>query len=196
MLTTLTDIKAALKVTGTDDDALLERVMNGADGYVEAHTGRDFAGGTFTELHPGGRAALFLTNFPVTAVTSLKVDPVRAFGSGTERAADAFVLHAARGVIESLAGPFVPGRGSAPGTVRVVYATATGAVPRAVTEACAQLVAHWYRQVKTFNDQQYRMLLEHGDGTNARAWPWSLASGLKVPPAVAQLLAPFRVPPV
>ncbi len=196
MLTTLTDIKAALAVSGTGDDGLLERMLNGADGYIEAVTGRDFAGGTFTELHAGNRAAVFLANFPVTSVTSLKVDPGRAFGAETERAADTFVLHAARGVIESLTGPFVVGGGRAPATVRVVYATATGAVPHAVKEACSQLVAHWYRQVKTFNDQQYRMLVEHGDGTNSRAWPWSLASGLRVPPAVAQLLAPFRVPPV
>lgn len=196
MLTTVTDIKTALAIAGTGDDALLERILNGADGFIEAHTGRNFAGGTFTELHPGGRASVFLSNFPVSAITSLKVDPARAFGSGTERAADTFVLHAARGVIESLTGPFVPGGGRAPSTVRVVYTTATNAVPYAVQEACAQLVSQWYRQVKTFDDQQYRMLLEQGDGTNSKAWPWSLVSGLKIPPAVAQLLAPFRVPPV
>jgi uncharacterized phiE125 gp8 family phage protein len=196
MLTTLADIKSALAVAGTGDDTLLERMLNGADGYIEAVTGRDFAGGTFTELHAGHRAAVFLSNFPVSAITSLKVDPGRAFGSDTERAADTFVLHAARGVIESLTGPFVVGGGRAPSTVRVVYTTATSAVPHAVKEACAQLVSHWYRQVKTFNDQQYRMLVEHGDGTNSKAWPWSLASGLKVPAAVMQLLAPFRVPPV
>jgi len=193
MLTTVTDIKSALAIAGTGDDALLERILNGADGYIEAVTGRDFAGGTFTELHAGNRAALFLANFPVSAVTSLKVDPARAFGAETERAADTFVLHAARGVIESLTGPFVPG-GRAPSTVRVVYTTATGAVPHAVQQACAQLVAHWYRQVKTYDDQQYQMLMARG--SDAKEWPWSLVSGLKVPPAVAQLLAPFRVPPV
>lgn len=198
MLTTLADIKTALMVSGTTDDALLDRLLAGADAYIAAHTGREFAGGTFTELHPGARDVLFLANFPVTGVTSLRADPARAFGAETERPADSFVLHAARGVIESLTGPFVTPRAfgdEVPSAVRVVYATAAS-VPPAVKEACAQLVAHWYRQAKTFTEQQYQMLLERVSGTDQKAWPWGLVNGLRLPPAVPQLLAPFRVPPL
>src|SRR5262249_36330067 len=102
MLDTLANVKTALMVVGAGDDTLLSRLMDGADAYVAQITGRDFAGGTFTETHPAGRDVLFLRNFPVTGVTSVKVDPARQFGSDTVRAADTYVLHADRGLIESL----------------------------------------------------------------------------------------------
>jgi hypothetical protein len=83
-----------------------------------------------------------------------------------------------------------------PGCVQVVYTTATGAVPAAVKEAFSQLVGHWYRQAKTFADQDFQMLLERASATDSKVWSWSLATGLKVPPLVLELLAPYRVPAV
>lgn len=198
MIGTLSDVKSSMLISGSGDDALLTRLMGAADGYITEITGRDFEGGTFTEAHSAGRATLFLRNFPVTSVTSVKVDAARLFGADTVRAADTYVLHADRGVIESLSGPFLPprGRDDRPAAVQVVYATATGAVPAAVAEAFGQLVGHWYRQAKTFTDQEYQMLLERSDGTDAKAWSWSVASGLKLPPGVRELLEPYRVPAV
>ena len=40
------------------------------------------------------------------------------------------------------------------------------------------------------------MLLERTNGTTVKVWSWSLASGLKLPPGVLELLAPYRVPVV
>ena len=198
MIDTLTNVKAALAVTVGTDDALLARLMGGADGFIAAHTGRDFAGGTFTELHPAGAEALFLRNFPVTGVASVKVDAARLFGAETVRATDTYVLLPDRGVIRSLTGPFLPRRGpdDRPGCAQVVYSAPTGAVPAAVAEAFSQLVAHWYRQAKTFSAQEYQMLTERTSGTDTRVWSWAVVRGLKTPPAVLELLAPFRVPPV
>ena len=200
MIDTLSNVKTGMLITGSGDDALLNRLMDGADAFIAQHTGRDFAGGTFTETHPAGRHLVFLRNFPVTSVTGVKVDPARQFGSDTLRAADTYVLHADRGLIESLTGPFLPPRPGVrddwPAAVQVVYATATGSVPAAVKEAFGQLVGHWYRQVKTFGDQDYQMLLERTAGTDGKAWSWSLTTGLKLPPGVLQLLQPYRVPVV
>jgi len=200
MLDTLTNVKAAMLVSGTGDDTLLNRLMDGADAYITGITGRDFAGGTFTETHPAGRSVLFLRNYPVTSVTSVKVDASRQFGSDTVRASDTYVLHADRGLIESLTGSFLTPRSGIrddwPAAVQVVYATATSAVPNPVKEAFSQLVGHWYRQAKTFANQEYQMLLERTSGTDVKVWSWSLASGLKIPPGVLQLLAPYRVPAV
>ena len=200
MIDTLANVKAALFIAGTTDDAVLTALLEAADTYVASHTGRDFSGGTFTETHPGGRAVLFTRNFPITSVTSVKVDPARQFGSETLRAAETYVIHSDRGVIESLTGPFLNprgGRDDSPGAVQVVYSTATGAVPTAVKQAFTQLVGHWYRQAKTFADQNYQMLLERTTATtDVKAWSWSLAAGLKLPPGVLQLLHPYRVPPV
>ena len=200
MIDTLANVKAAMLITGSGDDTLLNRLLAGADAFIASVTGRDFAGGTFTETHPAGRAMLFLRNYPVASVTSVKVDAARQFGSDTVRAADTYVLHADRGLIESLTGPFLPPRGGVrddwPAAVQVVYATATSAVPAPVSEAFSQLVGHWYRQAKTFVDQEYQMLLERTNGTTGKVWSWSLASGLKLPPGVLELLAPYRVPVV
>ena len=103
-------------------------------------------------------------------------------------------------MIESLTGPFLPPRSGVrddwPAAVQVVYATATSAVPNLVKEAFTQLVGHWYRQVKTFSNQEYQMLMERTDGTDVKAWSWGLTTGLKLPPGVLELLQPYRVPVV
>src|SRR5688572_1680191 len=109
-LDTLANVKTSLLISGSADDALLNRLLDAADSFVAEWTGRNFAGGTFTEAHPAGRSLVFLRNYPVSSVTSVKVDAARQFGSETVRAADTFVLHADRGVIESLSGPFLPPR--------------------------------------------------------------------------------------
>lgn len=197
-LDTLANVKTALLISGTTDDAVLTRLLDVADGFVAAHTGRDFAGGTFTETHPAGGSLVFLRNYPVTSVTSLKVDSARQFGAETVWASDRYVVHSDRGVIESVCGPFLWPRGGRrddwPAAVQVVYATATGAVPAAVKEAFCQLVGHWYRLAKTAADQDYQMLLTRVDGSGEKDWPWSLAAGEPLPPAVRELLAPYRVP--
>ena len=45
---TLANVKAALLVSGSTDDAVLTQLMDAADGFVAEHTGRAFAGGAFT----------------------------------------------------------------------------------------------------------------------------------------------------
>src|SRR3954471_10857870 len=106
-LDTLANVKLRLGVTASADDGLLTALMDSADQYVAAFCGRDFAGGTFTEYHPAGSALAFLRNYPVLSVTSVKVDPAYAFGAETALPAAAYVVHADRGVVESLAGPFL-----------------------------------------------------------------------------------------
>jgi uncharacterized phiE125 gp8 family phage protein len=198
MIDTLANVKTSLLISGTADDAVLSRLIDAADGYIADFTGRDFAGGTFTETHPAGRGVVFLRNYPVTAVTSLKVDSARAFGSETTWTADRYVIHADRGVVESVCGPFLPPRRGRrddwPGALQVVYATATGAVPAAVQQAFCELVGHWYRFVKTAADQDYQMMTLRVDGSGEKDWPWSLAAGEPLPPGVLQLLQPYRVP--
>src|SRR5437016_2051354 len=110
----LDNVKTDLLVTGSTDDALLTRLMDAAESFIAQFTGRAFAGGTFTETHGGGRAFLFLRNFPVASITSFRADTARQFGSSSGVDANSYVVHAERGVIESLIGPFLiprPGRG-------------------------------------------------------------------------------------
>jgi len=200
MLDTLANVKTALKIATTDDDTTLNRLLDAADSFIAAHTGRAFAGGSFTETHAGNTTLLFLRNYPVSAVSSVRVDAARQFGTDTILATTTYVLHADRGVIESVGGVFLRSRGrrgsaGAPGTVQVTYSTATEAVPGAVKEAFSQLIGHWYRLAKTNEDLEGVLLTEKSDGTDSKSYPWALAGGLRVPAGVLQILAPFRVPP-
>ena len=197
-LDTLINAKAVLLVSGSGDDALLTQLLSAADSFVLEHTGRSFAGGTFTEYHAAGGAMLFLKNWPVATVTSLRIDPARQFGSTTERDATTYAIHSTRGVIESTDGPFLPPYRKVsddwPESAKVVYTVATDSVPAAVKQAFADLVGHWYRQAKTAADADYLMLMENTSGTDTKAYSWSLTRGLSIPPGVLELLVPFRVP--
>ena len=197
MLDTLANVKTSLLIPGTTDDAVLTRLMDAADGFIAEFTSRRFDGGTFTETHPAGRSLAFLKNYPVASVTSVKVDAARQFGAETLWTADRYVVHADRGVIESVCGPFLWPRGRRdawPAALQVVYTTATGAVPPAVKEAFVQLIGHWYRFAKTAADQDYQMMTSRIDSSGQKDWPWSLARGEALPAVVRELLAAYRVP--
>lgn len=201
MLDTLANVKTALMITSDADNALLNKLLDAADSFIAQHTGRAFAGGSFTETHPAGGPLVFLRNFPVASVTSLRVDPNRAFGSETVRAADTYVVHTDRGVVESLTGPFLPprpGRGSRdwPEMVQVAYTTPTGQVPPAVQSAFAQLIGHWYRDAMTNAEMNFEKVTELTAGTDTKTYPWGVSGGFRLPAGVLQLLQPFRVPAV
>src|SRR5262249_49932656 len=118
----------------------------------------------------------------------------------TERDPSTYVVHADRGVIESLNGPFLPpyrkGSGDWPEAAQVVYTTATGSVPSAIKQAYSDLIGHWYRLAKTNADANFLMLTELDDGSTVKNYSWSLTRGLDVPPGVVQLLSKYRVPTV
>jgi uncharacterized phiE125 gp8 family phage protein len=196
-LDTLSNVKTELMITTAADDATLNLLLGAAESFVEQYTRRSFAGGTFTETHPAGGKFLFLANYPVAAVTTLRVDPNRAFGPETARAAAEYVVLADRGVVASRTGPFLaPQLDGWPGAVQITYTTPTSQVPAAVKEAYTQLVGHWYRQVKTNADLGFKMLTEDTNGTTTKTFSWSLTSGLTIPSGVLQLLEPFRVPAI
>jgi len=199
-LDTLANVKSVLSITVATDDTMLTQLMDAADSFVEEHTGRSFEGGAFTETHPGGSDKVFLQNFPVAAITSLRVDPDRAFGSETERDPTTYVVHADRGVIESLTGPFLQpyrkGSDDWPESVQAIYNTATGSVPNAVKQAYSDLIGHWYRLAKTHSDANFLLLTELDDGTTVKTYSWSLTRGLTIPPGVLELLKGFRVPSI
>jgi hypothetical protein len=189
VIDTLANVKTALLVTGTTDDALLNRLMD-RGGRVHRrpghrarlrrrHVHRDAPGRARRAVPPQlprhrrdqreGRSGAAVRRRHRARRGHLRA----ARRPRADRVAHRAVPHPARRV-----------RDDWPAAVQVVYATATGAVPAPVQEAFGQLVGHWYRQAKTFADQEYQMLLERTSGTDAKVWSWSLASGLKIPPGV------------
>ena len=200
---TLANVKQAIAVTGTADDALLTQLQAAADSFVETFCRRTFAGGTFTEFHPGGAKVLFLTNYPVAAVASVRVDAGRQFDPSTALPADRYVVHPARGVVESTDGPFIPSlpgwevpADAFPDAVRVEYTAATGQVPPVVCRAYAELIGHWYRAAKTAEATGQVNVVEVPGANGATVYPWRQSLGYKVPDGVKELLAAFRGPAV
>lgn len=200
---TLANVKQAIGVTASLDDTMLTQIQGVADSYIETYCGRAFAGGTFTEYHPGGAKVIFLNDYPVTGVTEIRVDASREFDPTTVTPADRYVLHPARGVVECLDGPFVPSlpgwdvpADAFPNAVRVEYTTATGQIPAAVQRAYAELVGHWYRQAKTAVATGQLNLIEQPGTGGTTVYPWAQSLGYKIPPGVKELLRPFRGPTV
>jgi len=204
-LDTLANVKTRLGITTSADDTLLGLLQDSADKAVENYCNRDFAGGTFTEYHAGGSEFIHLRNFPVDTVTSLKVDSARVFGAETLVPAADYVVHADRGVIQSVVGPFLPRdraglvnvevrtwtRG--PRVVQVIYATVTSQVPADVKEAYARLVGHWYRKVKTDAASNFQNVQQQKYGDTFVIFGANEArAGL--PSEVEELLAQYRVP--
>ena len=201
-LDTLANVKIAIGVTGSTDDGLLTKLQDAAATFIAEYCGRSFTGGTFTEYHPGGGRLLVLANFPVAAVTSVHTDANRLFEAATLRDPAGYVVHADRGVVECLDGPFLgtttgrPRMDAFPGAVKAVYTTATGAVPAAVLRADADLIGFWYRQVKTHADLGHLDQLSEFENGIVTEFPRGLSEGFSLPPGVMDLLAPFRARPL
>jgi Phage gp6-like head-tail connector protein len=200
-LDTLANVKARLGITTSADDSLLGLLQDSADAWVAGYCERDFAGGTFTEYHAGATAFLFLRNYPVTGVTSVKADAGYGFGVSTVVPATAYVVHTERGVIQSLAGAFLPVAapdvapwGYGPRNVEVVYTTATAAVPADVKEAYALLVGHWYRHVKTQVASGFQDVIQQTFGDTTLIFSKDQLAGLPVSDEVRRLVAPYRSP--
>lgn len=187
-LLTASDLTAAVAAP-SGDAALVARVAAAADQTIRRYLGRDFTAGPFTEYHSGGTRLLFLAQYPVAAVTSLRVDSLRIFPTASERPTASYQVHADRGVVENLDGPFGSRR---PGTVQVVY-TATTDVPDTVKQATLLLAEHWYREAKTHAATGQ---LNIGTAADGAVYPWGQSSGYRLPPAVLQLLKLERVPAV
>jgi len=199
-LDTLANVKLRLGITSSADDSLLGALQDSADAWITEHCQRDFGGGTFTEYHRGG-AILFLRNFPVQSVTSVKADAGYGFAASTVVPATAYVMHLERGVIVSLFGAFaprelagVPPWSWSPRTVQVVYSTATSAVPADLRQAYALLVGHWYRHVKTMVASSYQNVTQQTFGDATAIFSKDQIAGLPMPPDIFRLLAPHRVP--
>lgn len=192
-LDTLANVKLAVGVSGSDDDDLLEHLMLAADDFVERQCGRNFAGGDFTEFHSGGTRLIFLANFPVEDVASVKVDSTRTFGAETVLDPSKYVVHPDRGVIVSLYGPFLR-PGDQPATVKVEYSTPTGSVPATVARAYAELIGFWFRQAKTAAALGQVNTLSVVEGDVQTNYPAGQAAGFPIPPGVLQLLSRYRVP--
>jgi len=202
-LDTLANVKSRLGITSSADNSLLDLLRDSADAFIAQHCGRSFEAGTFTEYFSGDAAVVKVNNYPINAVTSVKVDRLGGFGANTALNNDEFVVDYPRGLIHSRFGPFigmVPSACCCPGTrapqaVQVVYST-TANVPNDIKEAYALLVDHWYRHVKTIVASQYQNVTQQTFGDATAIFSKDQIAGLPLPADVSRILNLYRDPVV
>lgn len=77
-LITLTEAKEFLKVDSAVEDALISRLIKQASSQLQRKHQREIIQGTYTdEVYNGeGHEMLFIKNWPVQSITSIKIDDV------------------------------------------------------------------------------------------------------------------------
>lgn len=133
-LATLAQAKEFLGITGTDQDALITRLLDAATQYLETQTGRTLAQTTLTEYYDGdGDRTLFVASPPASfenygVDTYLKIDDVQIDE-------DAFVVHSGEGRIVLDSAVFSRGDKN----VEVKYKGGFATVPADLVQATIEL---------------------------------------------------------
>lgn len=129
------------KAIESADEAFAEELINQASAMAERYCGRALASRTVTSVvdAPGG-IALVLPEYPVSAVTSVFIDPAREFGAGTE--VTDYYLEENTGILFRDSG-----FGGGMRVVKVVYTAGYATTPSDLAEAIVELVGWlWSRQ--------------------------------------------------
>lgn len=83
-LSSLSELKSHLGITDSGEDDQLTQWLLGVEGAVKRYCGRDFVSAAATEYYDGeDRELLPLRRRPLTAVSSVHVDPTGYNGTGT-----------------------------------------------------------------------------------------------------------------
>lgn len=142
-LTTLTKVKAYLGISNTDDDTLLEALIDSVSEAVEHYCGRQFAQAERTEYHDGlGASSLVLRCRPISAITQIYDDPSQMFSESSGVDASRYVFYPEEGIVELTGGSFADGRRN----VKIIYTAGFATVPPAVEQAANILVGHFFNR--------------------------------------------------
>lgn len=91
------EAKDLLGITDVQDDAAIERWMEGLQARFDQHLERTLLRGTHTELVDGGGRFLLLRSWPIESVTSVHWSPEHTWDATTLIDPANYVLHADRG---------------------------------------------------------------------------------------------------
>lgn len=140
--TALAEAKAYLRIAGTEEDPLLERLLGSAAELCEQFTGQTLIVRGFTETHAASTAWTRLRRIPVAAITG--IETVSAEGVGMALAAGSYAVDidsSGAGWIR-LIGP------EAARTMRVRFsaglAEAWEGIPEPLGQGVIRLAAHMY----------------------------------------------------
>jgi hypothetical protein len=146
-LTDLNAVKLMIGLTAaqTDDDELLEGLIDKETKFIQTATGRTLFYGTFTEYKNGdGLDSVMVDEYPIVAVTTLHDDVDRVYGADTLVASTDFTIRANAGIIELDDDIFSVGKQN----VKIVYTGGYKVVPADLALACAQRVVADYLELK------------------------------------------------
>lgn len=150
-LASLSDVKAALGIAGTADDARLTLLIASAEAQIARMTGLRFSAGEVIEDHTGGRSTIALRARPALSITSV-VD----LASGAAIDETGYYLDTINGLLRrlpfglawdgvSLASPFLDPTGAGPGMAqprwRVVFQAGYSTGPADLQGALFEMVA-------------------------------------------------------
>lgn len=143
----LDDLKAAMEISGTESDALLERLIKVAEAVVDRYCKRTFAEAQYTEEYKGsGTQYLNLKHYPVSTLTKVYenvnfiADPI-----WNDMTADAY-LKAESGQIYVYSGFFNKER-----HYKIQYKAGykSDKIPEDVKQACVDIAAYLYQNRKS-----------------------------------------------
>lgn len=133
-ITTLATVKEYLGLTGTEEDSLLNRLIDWATDFIHSYCGRIFPQGSYDEYYDGdGTEGLLSQQFPIVSVSSLEVD-------GVVKDSTSLVIYAPLGLIRLKSGTFPKGKQN----VRLQYTAGYATLPKDLEHACIELVSLKY----------------------------------------------------
>jgi hypothetical protein len=143
-LVSFADAKAFVRLQGTDDDSLLDRMVGWASARILIEVVAYAS--TYTQRVRARQGRLVLSRTPVREVTAIV--PL-SLGATVVDPADLLVLNPAHGLV-------VPDVGVRPyGLYDVTYTAGYDEVPPGVDGACLQLLQHWWNQSQAHGSATY-----------------------------------------
>ena len=187
---TLAQVKAALRITDSVDDTLLEMAVESASRAIDGHAGRYFySSGTATRIYAADDASIVqIDDLGGTAIT-LQTDP-DADGTWADTwAVTDYQLEPVNGIVDGLATPYTRIRATGDynfptlngeALVKVTGIFGWSAVPTAITQACVIQSSRIFKR------------LDSPLGVAGFGDMGAIRVSRYLDPDVEQLVAPFR----
>ena len=161
-LVSLAEAKTFLKISAPSEDSVIEDFINRASIWANDYTGRRLKSRSNSDTYDGdGSDLLLLSDYPVTAISDIRIDDGTNEGAPESVSPDDISLSSLNGLIKLKNGVmFVKGFLN----VSVAYTAGYTTAPETVKEAVLLYVGHLYR--RQYADQKFGVQSETvGDRT-------------------------------
>jgi len=143
-LVSLANLKAWIRNTTADKDAILQSIKDGVEEWVKNYCQRDFIIATFTEYYDGdGTTELLVRNNPITWITSIHDDGARDFGDASLISSDNIISNDAEGWAAGIVELFLDSFSRGTKNIKIIYLAGYATVPAdlqmAVKKICAKI---------------------------------------------------------